>query len=175
MAALLGAVVLLTSGCSDRLGGDETTLHVFFRGGHSQAGFTHMKLGAYATFDGPYVCADGTGEGEQVVRLVDVELDPPDSGIEVTDAGVTPRRLSNVVAETAKRRLRSLPQEVDLAHAGLITEWCPDGDGHGQVVYVELHKDRPGTLTVDRSRYVYEVDGELRRTPWIERGYQLTE
>ena len=143
---------------------DEGALKVFYLGGHSQAGFVNMRKGEYATFDSPYVCARGDAE----VRLLDVELDPPGSGIEVTDAGVTHRRLSNVDGWTARERLRDLPQEVDLTYDGTITESCSDTEkGHSQTVWLELHKARAGTLTVERSRYVYAVDGEVRVTEWI--------
>ncbi len=127
-----------------------------------------MRPGGFATFDSPYVCA----EGEEEVRLLDVELDPADSGIEVTDVGVAHAGPGRSEGETARRRLRALPQAADLTHDGIVTEHCSDEPG-AQAVWVELHQTRPGTVRVERSRYLYEVDGELRRTEWIPRGYRL--
>lgn len=146
---------------------------MLYSGGSAQASFSHMRTGGYATFDGPYVClSDHATEDQTTVRLTGIELYPPDSGIEVTDFGVTRVGEPGPTPVTAKRRLRDLPQAASLVADAAVTGACHE---HPSAVWLELRKTRDGDLGVVKTRYVYVVGDQTARTPWFTKGYALTE
>lgn len=174
---LVGLMLTSISASSCTSHGDESNgpetpgaaLTVLYDDEPAQASFSGMLTGEYATFDGPYVCVDG----DQPVRLVGVEFDPADSGIDVTDIGVTPTGDAGPTPVTAKKRLRDLPQAAVLTADDMVTGSCESAPP--AAVWMELRKTRGGDLGVVRTRYVYEVGGATVRTPWFPKGYALTE
>ena len=144
-------------------------LHVFYSGGASRAGYSRMHNGGYATFDSPFVCVDGGAR----VQLTGVEVAPADAGVEVSDFGVVPTDAETVMGATAQRRLRDLPQAVDLVEGDAVTQQC-SSKGAARV-WLELHMTRPGTVRTVRTRYIFEVSGHTGRTEWFPRGYVLTD
>lgn len=145
----------------------DATLKVLYDAGPAQASFTRMRTGGYATFDGPYVCLNTPG----VAHVTGVEFYPADSGIEVTDVGVTATNEPGPTPVTAKKRLRDLPQAAALAPDAEVTGTCDEAP---TAVWIELRKSRNGNLGVVKTRYVYEIDGQEQRTGWFDKGYALT-
>lgn len=149
--------------------------------GEAVSGFRGTDVGDYATLDGPNVCLEGeggsvgtTGEGRDgAVRLTGIELDPPDSGIEITDIGVVAASELTTMAVSRIGRLRKTPQGAQLHPENEVRSRCGDDASGSDLVFVELRKKRAGALLTERSRYVYEAAGRTYRTDWFPLGFSM--